>query len=156
MKYPAPLLSSLPSGVEHFRVLRWWRDEVLATNNTPVTKSLASCGCSFCLCHSPDCRKSLLKGSIWELLCGQIQSSADCLASELHREGITQEGSEGREMTGLWPPWGCDLQSLCAWTSVPVPSWKSAPCASDASADLVVPGRAAIRPFIATPRSEAP
>lgn len=107
MKYPAPLLRSLHSGVEHFWALRWWKEEVLATNNTPVTKSLASCRCSFCLCHCPDCRKSLLKGSVWELLCGQIPSTADCLASELHREEITPEESEERDdrplaSLGLW------------------------------------------------------
>lgn len=85
----------------------FWCGALLATNNTPVTKSLASCRCSFCLCHCPDCRKSLLKGSVWELLCGQIPSTADCLASELHREEITPEESEERDdrplaSLGLW------------------------------------------------------
>lgn len=153
-------LHSLLSGVERFWILRWGRARSSATSNTPVTNNLVPCGCSSSNCHCPDCRKRLVKGSIWDwerhCVCADSQFSDFC-QSQPHREGINQKGSEGREMAGLWPLWGFVVCSLCVpGQGCQLPLWKSAPCASYASTDLVVPEPEVFHPFIATPRAKAP
>lgn len=149
---------SLLSGVERSWVLRWGGTRSLAISNTPVTNNLAPCG----NCHCPDCRKSLVKDSTWdwELHCVQILNSAAPLEfcqCQPHREGINQKGSEGREMARPLASLGFVVCSLCVpGQGCQPPRGKSAPCASYASTDLVVPERAVIHPFIATPRAKAP